>query len=273
MEAVLKTFRELLRSGWPNQITIGSSSVPGVFNEAIHGWWHGERDVPSIDDLPAISIDPDSLEINWSGEQIQEKEYKFNIICYVRRDDSDDSLSVLNEIARLAERTIRKLSRWWVFDPCYFDLQPFIDPQYLINNYAGVGGPLTSYMTAIQSDFNTSWADSHTGYGGGSAPAAPTLRQKDLAASAYLKLYYEDALTDAWADAEITSPITGELVTVKNIINQYKVDERVPARFIGDCRITSISFKDVAEGQSLVRACKISVYAKEQDPVTVFGPL
>ncbi len=271
MEALTKTFRELIRSGWPNQIAVGTATVPCVFDRPIAGWWHGDREVISMNDLPALAIDAEALNISWSAFRTQEKEYKFDILIYVRRDNQDDSTTELYEIARLAERTIRKLSRWWIFDLCFFDLNPFIDPQYLVDNYSA--SQLTPYITTIESEFETDWDDTHTGYDGGSGPVAPDLREKDLAVAAYLKLYDEDSLTDPWATTTFAHPVTGADVTPKEIIEQYREDERVPARFVGDCRIESISYGYVNKGASLLRACQISVYAKEMDPVNAFGPL
>ena len=268
MEAITKTFRGLLRSGWGHTVSLGGNDVPSVFSKPIYGWYHGDREVISENRLPAIAIDGESIGIEWLGLQTQVREYNFDVLCYVREDDMDASTSAIYEMVRLVEATARELSHWWVFDLCYFDRQYFIDPQYLISNYTT---ELQPYANTILADDAADWTTSH---GSGTEPyEAP--RTKDLFVAAYLKCFEEDPLTDAWATTPFNYTIgnitytttAGDLVTAARAKNQ------VPARFVYDFRIRDISLGFVAKGAQLLRAASVSCYAKEAQSITEFGPL
>lgn len=289
MEAVTKTFRGLLRSGWGSKTVTDSYDVeghlvtgvevPSVYNKPIYGWFHGDRDVIALNGLPAIAIDGESVSIDWLGLQTQVKEYNFDILCYVREEDMDTSTSYLNEMVRLVESTVRNLSHWWVFDLCYFDRKYFIDPGYLISNYKSI---LEPYANKIIADDSAEWTASH----GGGEPYTPP-REKDLYVSAYLKLFEEDGLTASWATTPFQYKDVWEstsredqwidskyyTTTAAALISKARLKNQVPARFIYDSRIKDISYGFVAKGSNLLRAASIRCYAKEVQNITEFGPL
>ena len=114
----------------------------------------------------------------------------------------------MNEFIRLYERAARKLSHFWIFEPCVFNMQYFYDPQYLIDLNTNLGqfqGVLDPYITIVQNRYNAQWASAHQDYQGfaGSAPAAPVPDTSSLYIAAYLELVNTDPLTDVWA----TTPI------------------------------------------------------------------
>lgn len=281
MEAVTKTLRQLLIASWPTV----QSNIPYVLIEPIKAWWHGDRAVISMNELPAIAIDGESESIDWSSFQTQEREYKIDVLCYCRGDDADLSTKIIYEMARLVERAWRQHVHWWVFERCYFDMEYMYDPQYLIDLNADVTSPfyevLDPWIADISSSFASEWADAHQAYGGGTAPPCPSIRTEELYAAAYLKLYNEidDALLDTspWDTVISFTDEIGNAMSssVGNIIRAYREDEIVPVRFIGDSRITAGSFGYVSNkgGASLLRACEINIYAKEQELVPSFGPL
>jgi hypothetical protein len=269
MEAITKTFRGLLRSGWGHLVALdANNSVPGVYSKPIYGWYHGDRDVVAMNRLPAIAIDGESISIDWLGLQTQVKEYNFEVLCYVREEDMDISTSYIHEMVRLVESTARELSHWWVFDLCYFDRQYFIDPQYLISNYTA---ELQPYANQILADDAADWIASH----GGGTPAYETPRNKDLFVAAYLKLFEEDPLTDAWATTPFTYTENGitYTTTAGDLIAKARLKHQSPARFVYDFRIKDVSFGFVSRGASLLRAASVRCYAKEVQNITEFGPL
>jgi len=268
MEAITKTFRGLLRSGWGHTISLDGNDVPGVYSQPVYGWFHGDREVIVPNNLPAIAIDGESITIEWLGLQTQVKTYDFEVLCYVREEDMDISTSYIYEMVRLIEATARELSHWWVFDLCYFDRQYFIDPQYLISNFSAI---LTPYANTILAIDASDWVSSH---GGGGEPYE-TPRTKDLFVAAYLKLFDEDLLTSAWATTPFSYTENNIIysTTPKDLIETARKKHQIPARFVYDFRIKDVSFGFVAKGSHLLRAASVRCYAKEVQNITEFGPL
>ena len=268
MEAVTKTFRGLLRSGWGQVVSLNGNDVPAVFSKPIYGWYHGDREVIAVNNLPAIAIDGESISIEWLGLQTQVKEYNFEVLCYVREDDMDISTSYVYEMVRLIEATARELSHWWVFDLCYFNRQYFIDPQYLITNFTTI---LQPYANAILASDSADWTASH---GSGTEPYE-TPRNKDLFVAAYNKLFDEDPLTDTWATTlfSYTENNITYTTTPATLITNSRLKHQTPARYIYDFRVKDVSFGFVARGANLLRAASVRCYAKEVLDITEFGPL
>jgi hypothetical protein len=286
MQAVTKTLRELIRAYWPTsdnsdytlEPTIPPDIIPETLDVRIKSWWHGDREVINLNDLPAIAIDAEAVSIDWSAFQTQIREYKLDVMCYVRRDDYDDSTTAIYEMARQAERAIRRFPRWWAFELSYFTLQPIVTPSDILNEYGqslGIEAALDEYEAIIIEDFETAWAASHTGTGGEDPPEPPELRTNDLLVSAYSKFFYECS-DESILEKTIKYPdptIGPRTMIIGDIISKFRADGIVPARYIGDCRITDISYGYVSKGNALVRACQISLFAKEMEPVVNFGPL
>lgn len=275
MEDLINTYRELLRNEWLSWAEDSNLNlVPAVLNYPIQAWWHGDREVISANQLPAIALDSESFTPDWSGFRIQEHEYNFDVLCYIRRDDPDDSKTTIHEMARLVRMVVQDQSRWWVFSECMFDKQIFYDPKYLIDNFGSI---LKPYVDQISLDYTQDWDASHTAFDGspGSPPSAPELREKDSYVAAYLKLFYEDPLTDAWATTEFTyTDKQGEehVTTPGDLITLARAERIIPARFMGDSRIKNINYGYVYKGAELLYGAQISIYAKEQWPITNFGP-
>lgn len=276
MEDLMLTFRELLRNEWLSwTVDDNSNAIPGVLGRGVKAWWHGDREVITANDLPAIVIDSTGMTPDWTAFRTQEHEHNFDILCYVRETDADDSKTVIHEMARLIQMVVQDQSRWWAFHECFFDKELFYSPQYLIDNYGSI---LLPYTSDIVFDYETDWNAQHKAYDGiiGSGPSPQDLSTNDLYVAAYLKLFYEDPLTASWAttDFDYTDKYgTTYTTTPKDLILLARSERIVPARFISDSKIKNINYGYVYKGAELLYGAQISMYAKEHWPITNFGPI
>jgi hypothetical protein len=275
MEDVLITWRELLRNEWLSSATdINLNTVPGVLGRPIKAWWHGDREVITANDVPVVVVDSESMTPEWDGFRVQEQNYNFDVLCYVRESDADDSKTVCHEMARIIKRISEKQSRWWIFSECLFDKEIFYDPQHLISNHTAI---LSPYLTEVDSSFTLDWIEQHTAYDGGpSEIEVPTLDQNSRYVAAYLKLFYEDPLTDSWTKEEFkyTDKEGNEHTTTPGaLISLAREEEIIPARYISDCKIKNINYGYAYKGAELLYGAQISMYAKEQVSISQFGPM
>jgi hypothetical protein len=138
----------------------------------------------------------------------------------------------------------------------------------LISNYSSI---LQPYANIILTEDENDWTDSH---GSGTEPWEQP-RQKDLFVAAYLRLFNEDPLTDAWATTPFTYDESGMTYTTTAgaLIAAARAKHQIPARFVYDFRIKDITLGYVAKGAQLLRAASVRCYAKEVQSITAFGPL
>ncbi len=275
MQDVTITWRELLRGEWLSTATdMNGNSVPGVFGKPIYAFWHGDREVITANEVPCLVVDSESMTPEWVGFRVQEQEYDFDVMGYVRESDPEDSKDVVHEIARLIKVITELQSRWWVFTECIFDKAIFYDPQYLIDNYSAI---LTPYVSDVENDYENDWNAQHTAWsGGGTPPAVESLAEKDKYVAAYLKLFYEDALTAAWATDDLNYTDKNgntHTTTARDLILLARSEKLVPARFMSDTKIKNINYGFIYKGSELLYATQVSIYAKEYFPINVFGPI
>jgi len=275
MEDITLTWQELLRNEWFSYAVDNNSNVvPGVLGRPIKAFWHGDREVITGNEIPAIVIDSESMTPEWEAFRVQIQEYNFDVIGYVRESDADDSKSVVHEMARIIKIISERNSRWWVFHECFFDKELFYDPQYLIDNYSSILNP---YVADVVSDYEGDWNSHHTAYSGGGTPPVPeSLDTKDKYVSAYIKLFYEDPLTSAWATDTLTyTDKEGRThdTTTRDLIALARSENIAPVKFMSDTKIKNINYGYVYKGSELLYAVQISMYSKEHLPITEFGPV
>lgn len=277
MEALTKTVEQILFEDWPRKI----DGSPSILDSKIQSWLHGERSVIGENKLPAIVVDSKEISYSWSATSMQEKEYQISINCYHRVDNPAYSTSFIHEFQRLLERVWRNNVHFWIFERCFFDMNPMIDPQDLVDINTNAGtfqGALTPWVADVTSDFTSEWNACHQSYSGGSSPTVPTIPDNYLYAAAYLKLYNEiddgDLSTSPWDTSITFLSDSGKSIsmTVGNIIRAYREDEIVPVRYVSDSRITSSKFSNKEVDSVLLRSCETSIYAKEQELVPILGP-
>ena len=266
MERILKTMTEILRAEFPKD----PADVPCVLDRPIYGWFHGDRQIISDNELPAIVLDGNNTTMNWSAFHALERTWNFSILCYVRADDADDTTTLLNEMTRVAIQTIRKHSRVWVFEQCLFDLDGFHSPTHLFL-HASQLGPLAS---AAKLDWLTKWNLTHRPQGSDPVPSAPLLGDEEAYVTAYLQYYNSSAAMslngtfayyDATGDVHYTKP--------SDVYTQYNRDNVNPVRLLSFVKVEDVQYGFVPKrnGQFL-RASEIKVSAREIDPVHEFGP-
>ena len=266
MERILKTVSEILRSEFPKD----SDGFPFVMDRRITGWMHGDRQIISNNELPAIVFDGGSSKMDWATFHAYERVWNFSIINYVRTDEPNDLMTLLNEMTRLSVQAIRKHSKMWIFEQCLFDLDNFHSPTHLLSHAA----QLAPLAAEVRSDWATKWNLTHRPQGSGPVPSAPVLGDEEAYVTAYLKFYNSTApmaLGGTFAYYDAVGKI--HYSQPRDVYLQYNRDNVNPVRLLSFVKVEDVQYSFVPKrNNQFLRASEIKVSAREIDPVHEFGP-
>lgn len=264
MEQILKTVREIIRREFPTNL----SGEQVVFDTPILNWFHGDRQVISINELPALTFDSESRSTEYGTLRAREHTWTFSINCYVRLDDTEFTLSMLHEITRLVDEIIREHSMIWVFEPCIFDMEDFRNPLHL-----AVHSELSSYKTQVEADFLAKWNATHQTQGTGPVATAPLISQANAYAMAYHNFYQQGDLAAGGTYTYENAAGYTHYETPLNRLTTLRRDLVRPVRLIAFTKVDNIEFGVVPKMDgSFLRASKLTISTREIDPVYAFGP-
>jgi hypothetical protein len=264
MERILKTVREIWRTSWPRN----AAGEPIVFDIPIKSWFHGDRQVISIDELPAIAFDSETRSTEFGTLRAREHTWNFVVNCYVRMDDTEFTLSHLHEILRIGDEIMREHTNVWVFEPCIFDMVDFCNPTHL-----SAHSEVASYKTQAEADYLAKWNATHQVQGTGAVATAPTMAAGNAWAVGYHNFYQQ--ATAAGTATFSYQNAAGYMMykTPDDVLSEYRRDLVRPVRLLSFVKVDSMEtgFAPKMDG-SFLRAGQLKISAKEIDPVYSFGP-
>lgn len=264
MEQILKTIREIARAGLPKN----ALGQPVVFDTPIMSWFHGDRQVISINELPAITFDSESRATEYGTLRAREHTWNLTVNCYVRLDDTEFTLTMLHEITRLIDEALREHSMIWVFEPCLFDMEDFSNPLHL-----AVHDELGPYKAAAEASFLAKWNATHQTQGTGPVAAAPTMAIANAYAVAYHNFYLQGILPEGGTYTYQNAAGYTHYETPAGRLETLRRDLVRPVRLISFTRVENIEYGVVPKmDNSFLRASQLKISAREIDPVFSFGP-
>ena len=266
MDRIIRTVLEILRGELPKD----AYDVPCVLDSPIEGWFFGDRQLISNNELPAIVVDGSNFDMNWATFHSYERTWNFSIMCYARADDSDFSNTLINEMTRLVVQTIRKHSKIWVFEPCMFDLYDFHSPMHLMSHTT----ELSSLASTAKKAWEDKWTLTHKPQGSDAIPSAPALGDEEAYVTAYLQYYNS---TQALSNQETFSYYDAKdkihYTTTSDVYTQYNRDAVNPVRLLSFVKIEDVQYGFVSKRNSqLLRGSEVKISAKEIDQIHEFGP-
>jgi len=263
MERITRTFREIVRTGLP----LNADGLPSVYGEPIRGWFHGDRQLVSNDELPAIAFDSQRRHTEFGTFRARDHDWQFSIICYVRLDHSDFSTTMLHEMARLVDDVISRHTRVWVFDRCIFCLTDFVLPSHLTTHSAY----LSSYVADVRSDWLARWNATHQVQGTDPVPTAPVLVDDIAYPMGYYRLFESGSVATGGTFSFYYDNLEQGLSTPNQVLEQYKSERRRPVRLLSFTRVGDIDYGVVPKmGQMYLRGAELRVSVKEIEPLTQF---
>ena len=265
MEGILRTFREIVRTELP----LNTQGRPVVYGQQVMGFWHGDRQLVALQDLPAIVFDSDRRHTEFETLHARGHDWEFSIICYVRLDDADFTTTMLHEIARLVDDIVSRHTRVWVFDKCMLCQTAFINPAHLVATHATALAP---YALDIRTDFSSRWNVTHQAQGSGTVPTAPLLDDNTAYAMGYYRYYEQGSIATGGTFSFYYDNMAVGMTTPLDVLTQYRSERRRPVRLLSFTRVGDINYGIIPKaGGMLLRGAELKVSVKEIEPLTQFG--
>lgn len=263
MERILRTFREIVRTELPQN----ADGYPAVYGQPVMGFWHGDRQLVSVNELPAIAFDSQRRHTEFGTFRARDHDWQFSIICYVRMDHSDFSTTMLHEMARLVDDVVSRHTRVWVFDRCIFCMDDFVNPAHLTSHSA----ELASYVADVRSDWLARWNVTHQVQGGDPVPTAPTLVDNVAYPMGYYRFYESGSVATGGTFTFYYDNLTEGMTTAYEVLDQYRDERRRPVRLLSFTKVGDIDYGVVPKmGQMYLRGAELRVSVREIEPLTQF---
>lgn len=263
MEGILRTFREITRLELPRN----SDGHPCVYGQPIQGWFHGDRQLVSVDELPAIAFDSQRRHTEFGTFRARDHDWQFSIICYVRLDSTDATTTMLHEMARLVDDVISRHTRVWVFDRCIFCMSEFVDPNHLTTHSTELSG----YVGGVRTDWLARWNATHQVQGTDPVPSAPVLVDNVAYPIGYYKFFESGSVATGGTFSFYYDNLTEGYTTPWHILEQYRDERRRPVRLLSFTRVGDIDYGVVPKmGGLYLRGAELRVSVREIEPLVQY---
>lgn len=249
LERVFDTIQGILYNDLPKN----SASKVVVYDRPIEHWFIGERQIKPSN--ISITLSGSSSPLNDVSFGFQEFEHTVNIEIDAGSDNVDSSERIIQEATRLMMQSIRRHRRMWVLEICPICEKFALSPEHYTIAHSSL---LTSYITAANNDFQTTWYETHP-----ASSTPPALPNSGLATEALYRLY---------EDVKNNVVVAGLSDSAKRRFLRMSADFVEPVRILYNVRCTQNEFSDNSTGKQLFKSGKITVQAKELIRIEQYGP-
>ena len=243
---------ETIRAIIINDLPKDTNGNPRVFQQTIQRFYFGDTDISGAES-PSVIMIASPTETKDLAFGTKELTHKIKMSCYNMNSDVEVSNRASLEMGRLIYEALLPHRLMWVMAPCPICQFKILTPAHFVLVHSSL---LATYLTAAQTSFNNTWAETHL-----SGDTAPTLPNSGLGADAYLAMC---------ADVNNNVTVAGLSDSAKNQIKKNFEKLRRPIHLMYDVALSDVQPEPL--GKELLHTATFTLTAKELIRQPAYGP-